>query len=257
MSSFGFESPRPYEIHLPDGDYIAKRIQKLGMPYEYYAMRSIADLVRDGAAILDVGANVGNHSLYWSASGYSVVAFEPNPEALRWLRINIDQNSVGDLIDLRPFGLGATRARAALQLSPGNLGATSTELSDSGTVEIWALDDLQLPDEIGAVKIDVEGGEAAVLLGARQTLLGHKPVIMIELWDKNSVSVAGGLLQPLGYRRLPFTIGGGPTYVYLPGAKALMKAMISWPTLWAGIRVKASRGRRWLRTHLNVAALVR
>lgn len=222
------------------------------MPYEYYAMKSIVGLVPNGTSILDVGANIGNHSLFWAASGHRVVAFEPNPAALVWLKQNKARNEFGDWIDVRPFGLGAASGRAiVVPLSAGNLGKTSTELSDTGTVEIHTLDSLQLPDEIGAIKIDVEGGEADVLRGALGTLHRHKPVIMIELWNKQAVVIANNLLRPLGYRQLPFIIGGGPTYLFLPGWRKLLSALRSGSTLWAGIRVKVSRGRRWLRTYAS------
>jgi hypothetical protein len=57
---------------------------------------------------------------------------------------------------------------------------------------------------ITAMKIDVEGFEAAVLAGAVHTLRAHKPLIMIEGANRNADVVA--CLSPLGYTFADFVV---------------------------------------------------
>jgi hypothetical protein len=49
------------------------------------------------------------------------------------------------------------------------------------------------------IKIDVEGGELEVLRGAREALVHHKPVLVIELHDEDRISAMYNFLVPLGY----------------------------------------------------------
>ena len=82
-----------YSIYLPnaDTDYIQKKICTQLQPYELEMLQDVQSNVSPGDLVLDVGANIGNHTLYLAAiAGCQVTSFEPNAsliEALRALRI--------------------------------------------------------------------------------------------------------------------------------------------------------------------------
>jgi len=69
-----------YQIALPhrETDYIQGKIAREGAPYELTMLRAMADRLSPGDLVLDIGANIGNHSLYLAAAGFTVHAFEPN-----------------------------------------------------------------------------------------------------------------------------------------------------------------------------------
>ena len=54
--------------------------------------------------ILDVGANIGNHTCFFARYFNQVIAFEPNPVAYRILQANIGLNRLKNVV-LRKVGL--------------------------------------------------------------------------------------------------------------------------------------------------------
>jgi hypothetical protein len=76
-----------------------------------------------------------------------------------------------------------------------NTGARGFEASATGAVPMFAIDEFKY-DRLGLVKIDTEGYEHRVLVGALETLKRHKPVLIIERPKEGSLNV----LRLLGYR---------------------------------------------------------
>ncbi len=69
MGEHAFDSDRRYRLRFPEGDYIGERITALATPYEDLAMRALESLLPPDARIVDVGANIGNHTVFWAAAG--------------------------------------------------------------------------------------------------------------------------------------------------------------------------------------------
>jgi FkbM family methyltransferase len=182
--------------------------------------RDILEFVRDRvldpsktalAFALDVGANIGNHSLFLSDLFARVLAFEPNPLAGSLLQINVDLNGVEN-VEIRPVGLSDRNGTALLEFDPTNLGAaSSSELRETSAVTRRSAIDLVIGDEaldrsktVAFIKVDVEGAEEAVLRGLEQTLRTDAPVVMMEQWPEvidqvSGTSPAVSFLRGLGY----------------------------------------------------------
>ena len=63
-----------------------------------------------------------------------------------------------------------------------------------------ALDLLGYPDrEVDFVKIDVEGGELDVLVGAEQTIRTHQPRLLIEIHNLANLAFCQSALADWGY----------------------------------------------------------
>ncbi len=145
-------------------------------------LRPLQDLFSKGD-VLDIGANIGNHSVFFARFFARVCAFEPNPLAFRMLELNAELSGA---IDPYPFGLGSQCGHGRLVGCEGNMGAMRLELDNldadsKNLVAIHALDELALPfNDIQLIKIDVEGAEHEVLLGARETLRKEQPIIVFE-----------------------------------------------------------------------------
>lgn len=159
---------------------------------KFYAVEEL-ELMRAayrGGTFVDVGANVGNHSLFAAAiiGAPRVIAFEPNPEAYRVLRCNIALNDMAGTIEHLPFGLSDHdgHANVATPNPDINLGGTMLTDDPTGTVELRRGDDLLAGEgKIGFLKIDVEGLEMQVLAGLESTIDRCRPPIMVEVDDKN------------------------------------------------------------------------
>jgi FkbM family methyltransferase len=241
-------SPSGFTLVFPDGDYIGQRVIDLQMPYEYFAIRAVEAICGE-AEIIDVGANIGNHAVYWARAGSRVHAYEPNPEALYWLRKNVELNDLEDRIEIHAVAVGEESGFCSVtSTTPGNLGATRFDTHPAGDYPIVSLDNEALSN-IGALKIDVEGHEVEVLNGARRLLEAEHPVLMVEAWSKHQLRTIDDKLRPLAYRRLPFRVGGGPTYLYAFRARGVARLLTHGPVWNAGLRVMLSaarsRARSW------------
>jgi FkbM family methyltransferase len=159
-----------------------------GRFYEWEEMSIIREHFPAGGVFCDIGSNVGNHlvfaGLFLGAS--RIVAFEPNPDALRLLRLNILLNGLSGIVDLdhAGYGLGSAPGYASMAAPERNLGGNTLDIDDpSGTVEIRTGDSCLAGMAVDFLKIDVEGMEIAVLDGLAETIGRCRPPIFIEVWD--------------------------------------------------------------------------
>ncbi len=149
------------------------------------------EILKDGIC-LDVGANIGNHSLFYSKIFREVVAFEPNPIAYKLLEANVLKNRISN-IKICTTGLGSKKEKKSLSIYSGNLGMSSLVENKNLNQETFVLevetnsgDELltelvSVKSKILFIKIDVEGFEAEALLGLQLTIQRHQPIIAIEL----------------------------------------------------------------------------
>ena len=119
----------------------------------------IAKAVKDHV-VLDLGANIGNHSLYFTleAGARKVVACEPVPLTFSILQHNVELNQLEDRIDLYNCGLGKKDSHAMVpSYHVQNIGGTAIRPGKNGSIIVRRLDEMELPADIALIKIDVEG----------------------------------------------------------------------------------------------------
>ena len=171
---------------------------------ELAELRQLGADVGPVETVLDVGANVGNHALYFALfmGARSLTLVEPFAEAADHLLANFALNGP----ELRHFALhrlalGAARSTAALiPPSEFNIGLTRVDEGSGGTVPVIPGDDLRL-ERVDLIKIDVEGGEIGVLQGLRATLAAHRPALYVEVGASTRQAVTA-MLAELGYLEL-------------------------------------------------------
>ena len=141
------------------------------------------------AVFVDVGANIGTHTVYALKSGRftRAVAFEPEPRNTRLLAMNIEANGLANAVIVVPKVAGEAAGTAVLHLHPRNKGAHAigTAPSDDGREQLDlpvvrvedALAELGLSAEkLGLIWIDVEGHEPQVLRGLGSLLTHGVPI---------------------------------------------------------------------------------
>ncbi len=147
--------------------------------HEIHMLEHIAKTKRDGA-IIDIGANVGQHSVFFAThcTTGNVYSFEPNPDSFRLLMKNISDNG---LKNVYPF-LAAIGQRGKGWLNPSERSGTTGIQYDKETfpVIITPLLDYGKTD---LIKIDVEGMEVETLLNCRAVIEKYRPEIYIETFD--------------------------------------------------------------------------
>lgn len=206
-------------IHVNTASHIEWYIFFYGY-YEPEIVELLSRLTRPGFVAIDVGANIGCHSLVMArrvGGTGRVLAVEPNPLVRERLRSNVSLNrlenveleccalsdSVGSAILHRPQQHTSNQGTASLHL------ARTLEGAVLEPVECLTLDELVRRTKLARVdviKIDTEGNDLGVLLGAEQTIRSCRPHIVFEFdeayWHASGsmFSTAEALFRRMNYR---------------------------------------------------------
>lgn len=168
--------------------------------YDIFANRSFegdilkllrSELCKDDV-FLDIGANIGQHSLYASHFCKHVYSFEPITRIYNQFTRSI---FVNDILNISPYNYALGKAKEIIPIwsTPLNMGASSLLYSKDKTLEqnikVLRLDDVYESlgiERVDIMKIDVEGYEYNVLLGAEGLIAKFKPKILIEFIEYNN-----------------------------------------------------------------------
>jgi FkbM family methyltransferase len=155
---------------------------------DYREMSFWLATLRPGDLFVDVGANIGIYTLLVASHGCDVVAVEPAEGARRLLEVNLGLNDL--TADVVAAALGRARGQGTLTAELGSMNyvvSTPREAGEPGEpvteVAVTTLDDLLGDRTAAGVKIDVEGFELDVVLGASRAL-GEERVGVFQLeWN--------------------------------------------------------------------------
>lgn len=172
-----------------------------GYEPEFYLLPALVDPER---AAVDVGANLGKYTLALASLVPSVHAIEPSP-LCKYLKRYFPKNvkayavAASDTAGTAQLSipmLGGGQEVEAASIEPEAVAAFSRSLRpvsvESITVPTVRLDDL-IKDEIGFMKIDVEGHELSALRGATRILTEHKPVLLVEAEERHAANAVDRL----------------------------------------------------------------
>lgn len=156
--------------------------------FELAELRFVRDNVRKGAAIVDIGANVGNHAVFLSRflEPSRILVLEPNFELLDVLNDNLRANGVTN-VDTSFLGLAIGAKRKTYELSIrdlNNVCASRLIESSSGRINSEPLDAI-VQDQVDLIRVDVEGMELEVLEGATRTISRFQPYLLVETFNAN------------------------------------------------------------------------
>ena len=188
---------RPWQInktkfYLPlyPIDWIQRYIVDNNCYFEQDELKKLDNYIPKNAVILDIGANIGNHTLYWLTSSpnniQKVYSFEPIKETFEILKKNIEINNLDTKAQIFNIGLSDKNTSADINVfNMSNIGGTSLE-EGTGSLILKRLDDVAINQEhINFMKIDVEGMELKLLRGAEKTINKYRPIIFIESFPEN------------------------------------------------------------------------
>lgn len=222
-------------------DHIFETVRASGCFYENPLLEMIGLLAgKKVGVVVDVGANIGNHTLYFSkVMGSKVICVEANPKAIELLRANVSLNGVADqttIVEVAASNQSGFVMLVNESATNSNLGATRvTECSPGETknkVPSQTLDEIILSvrgsaaEEISLIKIDVEGAEERVLIGALKTIEQYKPMIVAEaatIENRQSIDL---ILRKHGYHRYG-PMCATPTYIFCQSRLSLWKAALT------------------------------
>lgn len=170
-----------YNIH---DFYIGRSLDFYG-EFSHEETKAFAQFLKPGMTVIDVGANIGAHTLYFARAvgpAGRVVAFEPQPAIHRLLCANLALNEITNARAMQ-MGVGRENGHAFLPAfdytQPGNFGGGSLATHGTEQVPVVSIDSLGLA-QCHFIKVDVEGMEEDVLAGATQTVARCRPVLYVE-----------------------------------------------------------------------------
>jgi FkbM family methyltransferase len=176
--------------------------------YEEPVLRLIEASLRPGECAIDVGANIGIHSVVMAkcvGSSGRVLSLEPNPRVAKRLRQNLDLNGL-DQVDVYDFAASDRAGTAILRAPPGddaNQGTATLGPGNGESIRVTTrkLDDLTNRFAIKLVKIDAEGWEYPVLRGAERLLREGHPRLLFEFSPETWASAGWAWQDCLTYLR--------------------------------------------------------
>lgn len=212
--------------HFYKEDFIYRKVARRKVFYENDLLFYLAYAATRGGIYVDVGANIGNHSIFFAKYlADFVISIEPSAR----LREQLVQNMAGnDLKNNLIIGaaIGKERAAGRLMIPEGHannfgMGTIATTGDQGEPVEIYPLEAIleeyrtQIPEKrITLIKIDVEGMGPEVLEGCRGVLAEHHPQVVIEAETDREYRAIVSLLEPLGYRQVA-QFCATPTYLFV------------------------------------------
>jgi len=170
----------PQRYHLPLS-YYKHKFQR-GLEPE---MALLPELTGTGKRAIDVGANSGFYTYALSKLFAKVEAFEPVPEYFRMLSVHPQRN-----VTLHNVALSDRAGSLQIHVPRGEDFGQSPSFVDFGydaarvEVALKTLDEYRF-DDVSFIKIDVEGYESEVLVGATQTIQRTHPILLIEIEQRH------------------------------------------------------------------------
>ena len=182
--------------------WIGKALEQTG-EYSEGEVEFLLSLITDESVVVEVGANIGAITVPLAKKAAKVFAFEPQRPVFDLLEQNLVQNCVSfcaeQFIVSDHTGVGAM-ADVDYNAHDINLGGIAVA-NEGNSVNVITLDDYCKDfDRLDLLKIDVEGHEREVLLGARGTILRLRPLLYVEndRFEKSHDLIE--LIMTLGYR---------------------------------------------------------
>jgi len=166
----------------------------------------LLSLVSPNDIVVDVGAYIGTHTIPFAKATLpkgGVYAIEPQRMAFAFLSTNIAINNLMNVISINKFASDTIKKIKTLildQTVAQNFGSLRIpNLKKGETIETITIDSLKL-SRVRLIKIDVEGDEEKVLIGATATINKYQPILYIECTSpKNSKKIISRVFD-LGYQ---------------------------------------------------------
>lgn len=193
--------------------------------YDTFLFKRLDAYKLEGKVIYDIGAHIGFHSLYFArlvGPKGKVYAFEPNPKNIERLNLIRDKNpDIKNIITVCDVAvsniLGTEEFSMSEDIESGRSSGGFIDTADTIwgreafamrgfqeiTVSTVPMDlfkqELGIQETPDLIKIDVEGAESLVLLGAKSTLMSKRPVILMEVHSMLNMFNVVSILSSISY----------------------------------------------------------
>ena len=183
--------------------YFGRQISKEGFISGEPEFSRVCEWIETGDWVLDIGANIGHYTKKFSdivGPEGRVIAFEPVPQTFEVLVANAAQFKHRNVtllnlaVSNQAVCVGLSMPKFDTGLNNYYRAELASEPSELNAITV-SVDQLDLPNAIRLVKIDVEGHEVSVIDGMRKIIQRDHPMLIVE-GDSEEIE---NLLQKLGY----------------------------------------------------------
>jgi len=200
---------------LFDEDHIFQRIKRASTFYEIGLLEAIRKCNVEGT-YLDIGANIGNHSVFFmnECKCSKLISIEPEPSIYAVLIKNIVVNNKKKIIaKTYNCALGDKECKVSMFMNPKNCGNTQVT-NENGDINCHILDDLIDDSNVKLIKIDTEGYELKILNGAKKIILGQHPILVCEADTPDKFNNINSFLSQFGYKTDKKKMAPTPTFLW-------------------------------------------
>lgn len=175
-----------FVLHLDKADSLNLSLYN---SFEVFETTFFKKMIKPGAAVLDIGANIGYYTTLFSrlaGSDGRIIAFEPDRDLFPILSKNIQRNGLTN-VQVENQAIADATGKIKLYYSADK---GDQRIYDSGDdrpfyeVRAVSIDNyFSKPIKIDWVKVDIQGAEGFALQGMRNTILANKEIkIVCEFW---------------------------------------------------------------------------
>jgi FkbM family methyltransferase len=203
-------------LALRADDVIGRSLRLYGEWSEHELSR-LRPFIRAGTTVIDVGANIGTHTLAFSkwATGGGVIAVEPQMTAMCLLYANCLLNGLTNVETVNAACANVRGEAFVDTFDASNPGATGfkrnsglrwqlrrllSPRANATAVPLVRIDDLAKDRLVSLIKIDAEGMEYEVLAGAKALLRESRPAVFCEQNDTSQLAAIHHLLTRFNYQ---------------------------------------------------------
>ena len=178
-------------------------------------------VLQDNWTIIDIGAGLGDFTAYAAQRSPNgrVLAYEPFPESFALLQRNIALNQLRN-VEAKPYAIAGKPGPLALNIGMGEAVQHSTTQPGAKTIEVQAITLQQVFDAHGLdrcdfLKMDIEGGEYAILRDMDSSLLKRVQRIALEYHDNTAAGQHAELVRLLQANDFHVQVRANPVHDYL------------------------------------------
>lgn len=178
-------------------------------------------ILQNNWTIIDIGAGLGDFTTYAAQRSPNgrVLAYEPFPESFALLQQNVALNMLRN-VAAAPWAIAEKPGSLALNIGMGEAVQHSTTQAGAKTIEVQAITLQQVFDKHGVdrcdfLKMDIEGGEYAILRSVDAGLLQRIDRIALEYHDNTFAGKHDELVQLLQRAGFQVRVQPNPVHNYL------------------------------------------
>ena len=132
-----------------------------------------------GSWFADIGANIGQYSLYAATLGHWIKSFEPQPANYQALLRNIGLNRFQDQIFAYPFALSDKQKISVIEIGSQDIsGKSGIQIQKKGNYFVQCIPLVMYSDVFDYIKIDVDGNELEIARGLELTSMTLNSVLI-------------------------------------------------------------------------------